>query len=202
MRATTSSLLVRASRVTCVLWLLAVGVDGCGASGPQPAASAAEAASDPTQDLIPAGSAGSTKADRMTNPRYSACHASYQLTSQDIGVEVAKMAQGCAAVTKMHPLGDTFRGTQSAASAPQAFPFKAKAKHCYRAYGAAVATIKDLDLVIKDSTGAIAGEDSTDDPTPVVLEDGVVCFTEDDDASVITSVGDGAGAYAVQVWSD
>ena len=62
--------------------------------------------------------------------------------------------------------------------------------------------ITDLDLLIKDSTGAVAGEDSTDDPTPVVLENGAVCFKEADNANVMVSVGLGSGTYAVQVWSD
>jgi hypothetical protein len=35
-----------------------------------------------------------------------------------------------------------------------------------------------------------------------VLEDGVVCFKQDDAATVVASVGDGSGAYALQVWSD
>jgi hypothetical protein len=69
-------------------------------------------------------------------------------------------------------------------------------------HGVAAATIQDLDVLIKDSTGAPAGEDTTDDPTPVVLEDGAVCFTQADEASVIVSVGAGSGGYAVQVWSD
>lgn len=194
--------LAHVSALVGALVALAFGADGCARSEAHPVASVAQGELDPTEALIPAGSAGSTKADRMTNPSYSACHSSYQLATEDMGVEVAKMARSCAAVTKMHPLGETFKGSQSASAAPQAFAFKAKAKHCYRAYGAAAATIKDLDLVIKDSGGAIAGEDSTDDPTPVVLEDGVVCFQEDDDAKVVASVGDGAGTYAVQVWSD
>ena len=69
-------------------------------------------------------------------------------------------------------------------------------------YAQAAETIKDLDLAIKDSAGAIAGEDSTDDPSPVVLEDGAVCFTESDSATVVVAVGMGTGAYAVQVWGD
>jgi hypothetical protein len=36
----------------------------------------------------------------------------------------------------------------------------------------------------------------------VVLEDGAVCFTQADEASIVVSVGAGSGAYAVQVWSD
>jgi hypothetical protein len=102
----------------------------------------------------------------------------------------------------MHPVGEVFKGSQSATSAAQRFKLKALAKHCYRVYGAAVAGITDLDLLLKDSEDAVAGEDSTDDPTPVVLEDGAVCFKQDDDASVVVSVGAGEGAYAVQVWSD
>jgi hypothetical protein len=172
----------------------------CGVTAAPPAA--ANTAADPTEALIPAGSAGSVKADRMTSPRYSGCHSSYKMATQTVATEVVQMAQGCAAATKMHPLGPPFQGNQSASSAPQSFPFKAIASHCYRVYGAAVTGIKDLDLVLKDSTGAVAGEDSTDDPTPVVLEDGVVCFKENDDATIVASVGDGSGAFALQVWSD
>jgi hypothetical protein len=174
----------------------------CGGAPTHPSAPPGDTSADETDVLIPAGSAGSQKADRMTSPRYSSCHSTYSMASQNVGVEVAAMARGCAAVTKMHPLGAPLLGNQSAKNAPQSFPFKAQANHCYRVYGAAVTGIKDLDLLIKDSTGAVAGEDSTDDPTPVVLEDGVVCFKENDDATVVASVGDGSGAFAVQIWGD
>ena len=158
---------------------------------------------DPTTStaLIYGGSAGSKRADRMTNPAWSACHSSYKTASADVGAEVTKMAQGCSAITKMHP-GEVWKGSQGASSPAQSFKLRAVAKHCYRVYGAAVAGITDLDVLLKDSEGAVAGEDSTDDPTPVVLEDGAVCFKQDDEASVVVSVGAGEGAYAVQVWSD
>jgi hypothetical protein len=172
----------------------------CG--GPKLALVSSGGDTDPTQVLIPAGSAGSHVAERMTNPSYSACHSTYVMKTQDVATEVAKMAQGCAAVTKMHALGNPASFNQSASSAPQSLPFKAQANHCYRVYGAAAAGIRDLDLLIKDGTGAVAGEDSTDDPTPVVLEDGVVCFKQNDDATVVASVGDGNGAFALQIWSD
>ena len=97
---------------------------------------------------------------------------------------------------------DSFKGTQAAANLPQTFPFQAEANHCYRVYAQAADGIKDLDLAIKDSTGAIAGEDTTDDPSPVVLEDGAVCFKEADSASVVVSVGMGKGAFALQIWKD
>ena len=48
--------------------------------------------------------------------------------------------------------------------------------------------IKDLDR------RRSPGEDSTDDPSPVVLEDGAVCFTEADAATVVVSVGMGKGS--------
>jgi hypothetical protein len=102
----------------------------------------------------------------------------------------------------MHPTGDPQRGTQSASAPAQSFKFKALAKHCYRVYGVAGSGITNLDLLIKDSDGAVAGDDSTDDRTPVVLESGAVCFKQDDDASAVVSVGAGQGDYAVQVWSD
>ena len=116
--------------------------------------------------------------------------------------DVAAMAKACATATKMKLVGKTLTGKQGAEDAPQSFPFDAKANHCYRAYAQASEGIKDLDLVVKDSAGIVVGQDSTDDPSPVVLEDGAVCFSKDDKASVVVSVGMGKGSYAVQVWSD
>lgn len=112
------------------------------------------------------------------------------------------MAKACEKITKMKEVGKPFKGKQADKDTPQSFPLKAKANHCYRVYAQAAEGIKDLDLAIKDSTGAIAGEDTTDDPSPVVLEDGAVCFKEDDAATVVVSVGMGSGAYAVEVWGD
>jgi hypothetical protein len=192
---------VFASRASALPLVLALALASCAGSPAHPATPPADL-TDPTQALIPAGSAGSLKAERKTSPSYSSCHSSYKMATQNVATEVAQMAQGCAAITKMHALGAPLQATQTAASAPQSFPVKAQANHCYRVYGAAVTGIKDLDLVLKDSTGAVAGEDSTDDPTPVVLEDGVVCFKENDEATIVASVGDGGGAFALQVWSD
>ena len=112
------------------------------------------------------------------------------------------MAKACAATTKMKPAGKPWTGKQADQDKPQSFPFDAKANHCYRAYAQASDKVQDLDLVIKDSAGVIVGQDSTDDPSPVVLEDGAVCFSKDDKATVVISVGMGSGAYTVELWTD
>jgi hypothetical protein len=144
----------------------------------------------------------STKVTTKNDPAWAGCHQTYEAKNKEVGKDVAAMAKACAAITKMKIVGKPFKGKQADKDTPQSFPLKAKANHCYRAYAQAAEGIKDLDLAIKDSTGAIAGEDSTDDPSPVVFEDGAVCFKEDDAATVIVSVGMGSGAYAVEVWSD
>jgi hypothetical protein len=152
--------------------------------------------------LNPAGSAGSQKAERRTNAAWVECHASFTVPlSTDVGVAVDRMAKGCADTTRMHFI-DAFKGSQAANNPPQSFKFHADANHCYRAYAVAAGGITDLDLLIKDSDGAVAGEDSTDDPTPVTLEDGAVCFKAADDATIMVSIGGGAGAYGVQIWGD
>ena len=162
----------------------------------------ATTASPGSTTLVPAGSAGSKKAERRTNPAWAPCHSSYAAaTSADLPASADQLAKGCADTTRMHFV-DSFKGTQAANNPPQSFKFHADANHCYRAYAVAASGITDLDLLIKDSTGAVAGEDSTDDPTPVTLEDGAVCFKEADDATVMVSIGGGAGAYAGQIWGD
>jgi hypothetical protein len=140
----------------------------------------------------------------VTQPMWATCHQSYKAKSKDTRSDVQAMAKACAAVTKMKPVATSkpWTGKQADQDKPQSFPFDAKANHCYRAYAQASEGIKDLDLVIKDSADVIVGQDSTDDPSPVVMEDGAICFSKDDKASVIVSVGMGSGTYAVELWSD
>jgi hypothetical protein len=137
-----------------------------------------------------------------TEPTWATCHQAYKARNKDVAKDVAEMAAACAKVTKMKLVGNTLTGKQSDQDPPQTFPFKAEANHCYRVYAQAAEGIKDLDLAIKDGAGAMAGEDATDDPSPVLLEDGAICFKEADSASVIVSVGMGKGAYALQIWGD
>jgi hypothetical protein len=150
----------------------------------------------------PPPNAGSTRATARKDPAWAQCHRAYEARNKDVAKDVAAMAQGCAKVTGFKLLGKQLSGKQSDQDPPQSFPLKAEAGRCYRVFAQASEGIRDLDLAIKDSTGAIAGEDSTDDPSPVVLEDGAVCFKEADDATVIVSVGLGKGTYAVEIWKD
>lgn len=166
-------------------------------AAPSASAAPAETASAPPP---PPANPGSTKVTTKNDPAWASCHQSYVANNKDVSKDVAAMAKGCAAPTKMKLIGKTLTGKQGETDTPQTFPLKAEKDTCYRVYAQAADGIKDLDIAIKDSTGAIAGEDSTDDPSPVVLEDGAVCFKEKDAASVIVSVGMGKGAYAVQIW--
>ena len=161
----------------------------------------ASAATPPADTAPPAvGSKKVTK--KPVDPAWATCHASYKAKAKEVTADVQKMSTGCASVTKMKQVGTTIKGTQGESNAPGIYKLKAAAGHCYRVYAQAEATIKDLDLLLKDSAGTVAAEDSTDDPSPVLFEDSAFCFNEADDATVIVSVGQGKGAYAVQIWGD
>jgi hypothetical protein len=174
----------------------------------QSAASAAPASSTfgPSEAVsippAPPPNPGSLKVTAKSEPTWAACHQRYEAKDKEVSKDVASMAKACAKITKMRIMGATLTGKQGDQDPPQSFPLKAEANHCYRVYAEAAEGIKDLNLAIKDSTGAIAGEDSTDDASPVILEDGAVCFKEADGASVVVSVGMGKGAYALQIWTD
>jgi hypothetical protein len=145
---------------------------------------------------------GSTKVTLKSDPTWAGCHQSYDAKKKDVAKDVAAMAAGCAKVTRLKMSGKQLTGKQSDQDPPQSFPLKAEANHCYRVYAQASEGIKDLDLAVKDSTGAIAGEDSTDDPSPVIAEDGALCFKEADAATIVVSVGMGKGSYALEIWKD
>jgi hypothetical protein len=216
-----------ALRLVAAAWPLALGLAACGgkaappaiapassaSAGAAPATSTARSTEPPGPPPAPAPpgpaiappapppTAGSTKVTVRSDPTWASCHQGYE-AKKDPARDVDAMARGCAKVTKMSLFGTTLTGKQGDQDPPQSFPFKADAGRCYRVYAQASEGIKDLDLAIKDSSGAIAGEDSTDDASPVVVEDGAVCFKEADGAAVVVSVGMGKGTYAVQIWKD
>jgi hypothetical protein len=223
-RARTVSLLVLAG---AALVPLAVSLGACGggeqppvtptapsASAPPPASSSAPAvppasASAAASETVsapppppPPPAPTSTVASVKTDGSWAPCHQTYTAKNKDVSKDVASMAKGCEAATKMKLVGKTLTGKQADQDKPQSYPLAAKANHCYRVYAQAAEGIKDLDVAVKDSAGIIVGQDSTDDPSPVVTEDGAVCFSKDDAASVVVSVGMGSGAYAVQIWGN
>jgi hypothetical protein len=172
------------------------------ASAPASAAPAETASAAPPPAPAPPTTPASAKVTTKNDPAWATCHQSYEAKNKEVSKDVAAMAKACEKVTKMKIVGKTLTGKQADKDQPQSFPLKAQANRCYRVYAQAAEGIKDLDLAIKDSTGAIAAEDSTDDPIPVIFEDGAVCFKEADAATVVVSVGMGTGAYAVQIWGD
>jgi hypothetical protein len=147
----------------------------------------------------------SKKTMRKKSPELLVCHKDYQPQTHghDIAADVKREATMCQDASGMHAVGDvhTFKGKKDS-DVPDTFTFHAKAGKCYRAFAESGPGIDDLDLVIKDSDRNVAGEDSTDDPNPIALEDGAVCFNVDDDAVVGSTIGSGHGDYVVSLWSD
>jgi hypothetical protein len=177
-------------------------VDTSAAAAPAPSASAAPAETASAAPPPPPPNPGSTKVTVKNDPTWATCHQSYEAKKKDVLKDVAAMSAGCAKITKMKISGKPLTGKQGDQDGPQSFPFKAEANHCYRVYAQASEGIKDLDLAVKDSTGAVAGEDTTDDPSPVIVEDGALCFKEADAATIVVSVGMGKGSYALEIWKD
>ncbi len=167
-------------------------------------ATSESASSSSASASAPAANAASTKASAKNDPSWAACHQNFKPKGKDkdVSKDVAALAKSCQKATKLKLVGKTITGKQSDSGSPQTHALKAQANHCYRVYAQAGDGIKNLNVAIKDSAGAIAGEDSSDSPTAIVLDDGAVCFKESDAASVVVSVGSGSGAYALQIWSD
>jgi hypothetical protein len=169
----------------------------CG-GGAKPAAAPTPASLDPA--ALPA----STKVETKNDPAFASCHSSFKPASadKDVASDVAAMAKGCATITKMSKVGDTLSGQLSEKGTPVTFPLSAQAGKCYRVYGISQSTMQDFDLVIIDSANALVAQDTTDDVSPVIVEDGKVCFKSADASTLRASAGAGAGTFALEVWSD
>ena len=174
-----------------------------GASPVSGAGPRAPASSDSATSSVPSPAvARSAVATVKVDSAWAMCRRAILAASKDTVAGVASMAVNCEKQTKMTKVSDTLTGKQADTDPPQTFAFEAKASHCYRAYARAADGIKDLDLAIKDSFGAVAAEDASENLSPIVPEGGAVCFSKDDKASVVVSVGMGSGSYALQIWGD
>jgi hypothetical protein len=147
---------------------------------------------------------GKPDSDKVTwkkDPLFASCHNDVK-TGKDLAVGVAAMANGCAAPMKMHKVGETVLGSRQNLDPAQSIPLHVEANHCYRVYGLSEDTLQDLDIAVIDSAGKSAGEDGSDSPDAVVLEDGELCFTQADDVKVNVAAGNGGGKFAVEIWAD
>jgi hypothetical protein len=149
----------------------------------------------------PATKPDSDKVTWKQGAPWASCHNDVK-TGTDLVAGVTAMAQGCAALTKMHQIGATVQGTRQNLDPAQSIPLHAEANHCYRVYGLSEASLQDLDIAIVDSAGKACGEDGSDSPDAVVLEDGAICFAQTDDVKVNIAAGSGGGKFAVEIWGD
>jgi hypothetical protein len=172
---------------------LGAGCGGGGGAEPKTAAS----------ETPPADLPASTKAETKTDPAFASCHNAYKPASsdQDVAADVAAMAKGCADTTKMKKVGDTHTGELNDKT-PIKLPLGVLAGKCYRVYGMSQSTMQDFDIAVVDSAGALVSEDTTDDVSPVIAEDGKVCFKTADTITIRASAGAGGGKFAIEVWSD
>ncbi len=73
---------------------------------------------------------------------------------------------------------------------------------CYRVFGVADATIKDLDVLIEHAGGALVGDDKTNGPVAIIDGDRAWCFDADGDYEFLVQVdGTGAGHYRFGIWA-
>jgi hypothetical protein len=121
---------------------------------------------------------------------------------KDLPGDLARLAKSCEAATKMHPIGDVLRGSQADSALPTTFPLNAQAGKCYRVYATTAAAIGGIDVAIKDSEGNVVASDPSEGLASVVGQDSVVCFKENDAATISVAVASGSGAFVVQLWGD
>jgi hypothetical protein len=180
-----------------------VALFGCGGGAAEAPAATTPKASTPAPASGPAlpTKPDSDKVSWKQDPAMASCHNDVK-TGADLSAGVSAMAQGCAALLKMHRIGQPIQGSRQNLDPAQSIPLHVEANHCYRIYGLSEDGLKDLDIAVIDSAGKSAGEDGSDSPDAVVLEDGKLCFSQADDVKVNVAAGSGGGKFVVEIWGD
>ena len=153
----------------------------------------------PMAQMPPPGVVGSKKGKRRPDAALYACGAGGGAAGKDPLALVKQIGEGCAAASKMKPMGAPFRGQQSDKDPHAEHRFRVSADTCYRVYFATDDGVKDAAAVVRDSAGEIVAESNGHAAVP---HDGAMCFTASDEVTLMVGVGAGKGAYAAQVWSD
>lgn len=82
------------------------------------------------------------------------------------------------------------------------FVVKIQGGLCYRFFGVADGTIKDLDILIERSNGDLVGDDRTNGPVAIIDSDKNWCMDNDGDYQFKVEVdGPGTGNYEFGVWA-
>ena len=193
--------------------VVACGGEAKPAVGPTPAASAKASAdgggggltlSPPPSGLPalavmpPPGVAGSKKGRKKTDAALYACGGGAKPSAKDPAELVKRLGESCAAAAKMKPVGAMIRGQQADRDAHQEHKLRVEANKCYRVVFATDENVHDAVVVMRDSAGDVVAES----PGAALPEDGAVCFTSNDEVTLLIGIGAGKGAYAAQVWSN
>lgn len=73
---------------------------------------------------------------------------------------------------------------------------------CYRFFGVADSSIKDLDVLIEKTGGALVGDDKTNGPVAIIESDKAWCIDKDGVYNFLVEVdGPGSGDYVFGIWA-
>jgi hypothetical protein len=148
--------------------------------------------------MPPPGVAGSRKGKKKSDAALYACGGGATPSGKDPADLVKRLGESCTSAAKMKPVGAMIRGQQADRDAHQEHKIRVEANKCYRVVFATDENVKDAVVVMRDSAGDIVAES----PGAALPEDGAVCFTTNDEVTLMIAVGTGNGGYAAQVWSN
>jgi len=151
----------------------------------------------PMAQMPPPGVLGSRKATKKANGALFACGGASP-AAKDPADHVKKIGHGCAAASKMKPVGSPLRGQQNDNAQHAEHKVRVEANKCYRVYFATEENVRDAVVVMRDSAGDMVAES----PGAALPNDGVVCFNMADEVTLLIAIGSGKGGYAAQLWSD
>lgn len=131
---------------------------------------------------------------------WSDCYRRFQ-PGGDPAVDLARLADACAAPAGMRPLTPLHEGAaQTEADAPERLVFRARRGRCYRAFAVGAPGVEDLDVAVYQPDGRLAAGDVSRDRWPVVPPRGPICADQDGVYTIAIAVTRGSGAYVFQIW--
>ena len=151
-----------------------------------------------------AASAGATDraledSDGSKSP-WESCYSTFSPTG-DPSPDLARLTLACGSTGGMEAITEIQTGQQRDADPVDRYTLDVpEAGKCYRIYSAGDGNVQDLDLLLRDPSGADIATDLTHNSWPVLPRAEPLCLDKPGLYMLEVSVHQGSGRYAMQVW--
>ncbi len=137
-----------------------------------------------------------------TSVTWESCDDGFAATGEPAR-DLERLARACGGALGLRPLAPARRHDQAASDPVDRYAFVSPgAGHCHRVFAVASREVEELDLIVRDPSGAVVARGKPRGAWVAAPTSSSLCLDVGGTYTVEVSVQKGQGSYAVQAWGN